>query len=231
MFGSPGSIVNQGWTLRFTLARGLSRFLGAVLFPPRCCLCGLSGSPPDLDLCPWCLEALPWLTPSHCDPICAVRFERPVDVLVRELKYRAKTEHAPVLAELLSRAVRDAGRPLPHLLLPVPQHPARWRARGLNHAMVITRHLARRLGVPYANALRRVRDTPSQTGLDRSQRPVNVRDAFEVRAGSHLSRLLAAGHVAVVDDVTTTGSTLDEIRRVLLAAGLSRVDLWAVARA
>ena len=77
---------------------------------------------------------------------------------------------------------------------------------------------------------RAVRDTPSQTALDVSQRHRNVRGAFAVR-GAVLRRLLDAGHVAIVDDVMTTGSTLQELRKVLLAAGVRRVELWAVARA
>ena len=76
-----------------------------------------------------------------------------------------------------------------------------------------------------------MRDTPSQTGLGIDERHRNVRGAFAVARGRARARLLQAGHVAVVDDVTTTGSTLAEVKCVLLEAGVSRVDLWAVARA
>ena len=96
----------------------------------------------------------------------------------------------------------------------------------------IAEALGRALHVPQAwHSLRRVRDTPSQTALGVDERHTNVRGAFAV-ASARASRLLVeAGHVAVVDDVTTTGSTLAEIKCVLLAAGVKRVDLWAVARA
>ncbi len=76
-----------------------------------------------------------------------------------------------------------------------------------------------------------MRDTPSQTGLDREQRHENVRGAFAVTGKRAMRRLRDAEHVAVIDDVTTTGSTLAELKCVLLAAGVRRVDLWAVARA
>jgi predicted amidophosphoribosyltransferase len=75
-----------------------------------------------------------------------------------------------------------------------------------------------------------VRDTPSQTALDEAARRRNVRDAFAVGGVKAREKLLAAEHVALVDDVMTTGSTLAEARELLLEAGVSRVDVWAVAR-
>jgi ComF family protein len=128
--------------------------------------------------------------------------------------------------------VRARGDALPRLLVPVPLHPARLAERGFNQAASIARYAGRSLHVHQAwHSLRRLRDTPSQTALGIEQRHVNVRGAFAV-ASARASRLLVeAAHVAVVDDVTTTGSTLAEIKCVLLAAGVKRVDLWAVARA
>ena len=79
--------------------------------------------------------------------------------------------------------------------------------------------------------VRRVRDTPSQTSLSVAERHRNVRGAFAVSGARALRRLLDAGHVAIVDDVITTGSTVAELKCVLLAAGVRRVDVWAVARA
>jgi ComF family protein len=232
MFGTRQVIVNQCWSWRFTFARGLSALLGATVFPPHCCLCGLGGTAPALDLCQWCLDALPRSVVEQDGWLSAVRFEWPVDTLIRELKYRAQTANAPVLAELLARAALNSGRPLPKLLVPVPQHPQRRRIRGLDHAAAITRHLGLRLRIPYTvRAIRRIRDTPSQTVLDRGGRMANVDGAFEIRGPRALRRLCASGHIAVVDDVATTGSTLREVRRVLCAAGLRNVELWSVARA
>jgi ComF family protein len=116
------------------------------------------------------------------------------------------------------------------LLVPVPLHPARFRERGFNQAIAIARYAGRMLEIPVVrHAVRRVRDTPSQTALDVNARRRNVRGAFAVAKRS--ARLvIEARHVAVVDDVMTTGSTLQELRAVLLAAGVSQVDLWAVAR-
>jgi ComF family protein len=231
MFESRESIVNQCQGLRLTAARGLSRLLGATLFPPQCCLCGFEGTPPDLDLCGFCQEDLPW--DEHHSPglICALRFEAPADELIRRLKYSGVLENARVLGELLAQGVRARGGPFPRLLVPVPLHSERLRERGFNQANAIARYVGRSLGVWHAgNLLRRARDTPSQTGLGVEERRQNVRGAFAIAGERARRKLVNAAHVAIVDDVTTTGSTLAEMKCVLLAAGVIRVDSWAVAR-
>jgi len=159
----------------------------------------------------------------------------PIDDLIRDLKYRGITPNARVLGVLLAQAVDHfvdgRARSLPRLLVPVPLHDARLRERGFNQAAAIARYAGHMLGIPLApRAVRRVRDTPSQTSLSEAERHRNVRGAFAIHGARALRRLLAAGHVAVVDDVMTTGSTLAEVRGVLLAAGVRQVDLWAVAR-
>jgi len=230
MFRSPEVIVNQWRRFRLTSPRAISRLLAATLFPPRCCLCGFEGASLDLDLCDFCHADLPW-TDSGGAENAALRYEPPVDQLIRELKYQGVISNARVLGVLLAQRVRERAAPLPGLLVPVPLHPARLRERGFNQAAAIARHASRMLEIPVApRAVRRVRDTPSQTTLDVSQRHQNVRGAFAVGGERPLCRLLDAGHVAIVDDVMTTGSTLQELREVLLSAGVSRVDLWAVAR-
>ena len=162
----------------------------------------------------------------------ALRFESPADDLIRRLKYSGAIEHARVLGELLAEAARVRGGPLPALLVPVPLHRARLRERGFNQSLAIARHAGRSLGISWArHAVRRSRDTPSQTGLGIEERHRNVRGAFAISGRRAVRRLLGAAHVAVVDDVFTTGSTLMEMQSVLLAAGVRRVDLWAVARA
>jgi ComF family protein len=192
----------------------------------------MDGSPPDLDLCEYCQADLPWEPARLPGLIAALRYEWPADALIRELKYQGHTAHARVLGELLARAVRARGDALPRLLVPVPLHSARFRERGFNQALAIARYAGRALGICHAgDLLRRVRDTPSQTGLGKSERRANLRGAFSLVEGRTHGRLLHAGHVALVDDVVTTGSTLAELKLLLLDAGVSRVDLWTVARA
>ena len=231
MFGSGVGIVNRWRRLRLTAPRRLARLVAATLFPPRCTLCGFPGASLDLDLCEVCHADLPW-APSSGDARVALRYEHPVDELIRRLKYQGAISHARVLGVLLAEVVRGSRDELPALLIPVPLHPARWRERGFNQAAAIARYAGRQLEIPVLrHAVLRVRDTPSQTALDVTARRRNVRDAFAVRPGRSLERLRAAGHVALVDDVITTGSTANELRRVLLGARVRRVEVWAVARA
>ena len=230
MFGRPESIVNRGGSLRLTFARCWSRALAATLFPPRCCLCDFPGASLDLDLCEFCHADLPWQHQQLPGAVVALRYAPPADDLIRDLKYRGVTPNARVLGVLLAQAVQRRGGPLPRLLVPVPLHDARLRERGFNQAAALSRYAGRLLDIPGApRAVKRVRDTPSQTSMSMDERHRNVRGAFVVSAGAR-RRLLAAGHVAVVDDVMTTGSTLAEVKCALLASGVRQVDLWAVAR-
>ena len=230
MFGSPQVIVNRWRRLRLTAPRALSRLLAATLFPPDCTLCGFDGADLDIDLCTWCRAALPWDV-TQPGPLTALRYEHPVDEMVRRLKYRGDVAMARVLGALLAKAVRQRGPPLPGLLVPVPLHASRLRGRGFNQAAALARYAGRLLEVPIsARLLSRTRDTPSQTSLGIHARALNVSGAFAADA-HRLRPLMTPDHVAIVDDVMTTGSTLREARTALLAAGVRQVDLWAVARA
>ncbi len=232
MFRSLQVIVNQISQLRLTGARAFSRALAATVFPPRCGLCGFPGATLDLDLCPACRADLPWLSADSPDRTIPLRFEYPVDVMIRELKYHREFANARILGVLLAEVVSKRGSPLPALLVPVPLHAARLRERGFNQALAIARYAGRMLGIQYAGGVvKRTRDTPSQTALDVAARRRNVRGAFAVSGRKALERLSAAGHVAVVDDVVTTGSTANELRATLLGAGVRQVEVWAAAQA
>lgn len=116
---------------------------------------------------------------------------------------------------------------LPQALLAVPLHTGRLRQRGCNQALELAKPLARAFGLPLpVQGLHRVRATLAQSELDAGARRRNVRGAFAVSRGARLP-----DHVAVVDDVMTTGSTLAECARMLKRSGVQRVDVWALARA
>ena len=219
------------------------------LYPPVCLLCGADGEkhrdlcgdcredlPVNANPCPRCAEPLPaGARPGslcgsclrHPPPFAACYapflYEPPVDWLVGRLKFHGRLAAGRVLAGLLGDALTPD--PRPDLILPVPLHPARLRVRGFNQTAEIARPVARRLGIPLVTDLAlRIRPGAPQSRLARALRRVNVRGAFVVRAP------LAGEHVAVLDDVITTGATAAELARTLLRAGASRVDLWAVAR-
>jgi ComF family protein len=121
----------------------------------------------------------------------------------------------------------QAPRDLPGAIVPVPLHPSRLRKRGYNQALELAKPLAKRLGIPVSReVLHRTRATHAQTELTAIQRRRNVRGAFAVNIDGN-----APEHVAVLDDVFTTGATLAECACVLKRAGVQRVDVWALARA
>lgn len=114
----------------------------------------------------------------------------------------------------------------PEILIPVPLHPQRWRERGYNQAQEMAQALSSRLAIPIdTQTCVRLHANRPQVGLERDERRLNVRGAFGA------SRIIPAKHIAILDDVVTTGSTAAEVARVLRQAGAERVDLWAVARA
>jgi ComF family protein len=149
--------------------------------------------------------------------------------LVQALKFHARLDLAPALAERMLSAWHAAGVGAPGLLLPMPLAASRWRERGHNQAWELARRLARALGAPAdPQLLLRVKDTPHQIALPRRDRAANVRGAFAVEP------LRAAGlrgrSVTLVDDVVTTGATAAEAARTLRQAGAAAVTLWVAAR-
>lgn len=115
---------------------------------------------------------------------------------------------------------------MPHYLLPVPLHPERLRERGYNQALELARPLSRILGIPIAHRLcTRRRATLAQTSLDGGERRRNLRGAFLPSLGE------MPRHVAIIDDVVTTGTTVEELARTLRLAGVEVVEVWACARA
>jgi len=179
---------------------------------PRCAL-----PSPGRAVCGSCLNH-----PAHFDGTLALwRYEFPCDRLVQALKYRARL----ALAEFFASGL--ASRPLPRvdLILPMPLHPRRLAERGFNQALEIARGLGRDLGARVEpHGAQRVKDTAPQTDLPYGERAKNVRGAFVCNLE------LSGKSVAVVDDVMTTGATLNELARVLKRAGAARVDNFLVAR-
>jgi ComF family protein len=219
--------------------------LERALYPTCCLLCGQAGG--VRDLCDGCAADLPY-DASAC-PLCALpapgagpcgrclarppawdaafallRYAYPADVLLKRFKYGRQLAAGRVLGELM--AGRLAARPRPALIVPVPLHPARERERGFNQARELARPIARALRIPLdPGACVRTRATPPQSGLDARARRRNVRGAFALR------RPLGAGHIAIVDDVLTTGATAAALASVLRRAGARRIELWCAARA
>ena len=205
---------------------------------PVCDGCWRSILPLTPPLCDRCGDPLPtWRVisvPLACCPRCR-RGRRVIDraraigaydgalrAIVHALKYEGRRS----LARPLGRLMRERGADMlagAAALVAVPLHPSRRRRRGFNQAADLARHL----GMPVIPALRRVRPTATQTDLPAGRRHRNVRDAF---AATRAAAALIGAVVVLVDDVSTTGATLDACARTLKEAGVSEVRALTAAR-
>ena len=234
---------------------GIWARLERVVLPPHCLLCGDDGDN-GRDLCRACAQsvvrnpiccprcALPLQVPAPACGECLQRqppfeaafapylYAHPLDLLMTRLKFGRSLAAGRVLSELWSEAITVMAPALPTLFVPVPLHASRLRERGYNQAFELLRPLVRSLQIPLAESLlERTRATPAQANLDAGARRRNLRGAFEFHAPALQGMAPAAVHVALVDDVMTTGATLRECARVLQRAGIGRIDAWALARA
>lgn len=172
--------------------------------------------------CPNCLRKPP---PWH-GAWCALRFEGRVVEWIHALKYRADLVMARRLALLLAQHLQRAHAPLPEWVIPMPLYPGRMRQRGFNQAQALAGPLAQQLHLRVqSGAVRRVRDTADQTELSRHERRRNLRGAFAANPVP-----LAGRHVAIVDDVLTTGASCGALADSLRDAGAQRIDVWCIAR-
>lgn len=216
--------------------RELLRGLLDLLLAPACPACrGPEGVEPG-GLCARCLGSLPWAPEALPAPrgldalVAAVEFRAPVEGWIRRFKYPRPglggldpAANALVRALILAAAARAPG-PRPELVVPVPNHPRRLRARGFNPASELAAAIASRAQLRVGvQLLERIRDTPSQTGQGRVARRRNVRGAFCARGP-------VPARIWLVDDVVTTGSTLGEAARALRRAGARFIVGICVAR-
>jgi len=237
---------------------GLLRRVQHALLPPRCLICA-QRSDTARDLCAACRGdfhlnerccarcALPLALPAALCGECLKReppfdaafapyvYGHPLDHLLTQLKFGHSLAAGRVVAELWTEALRQALASgavsgLPEIVIPVPLHALRLRERGYNQALELSRPLARAFGLALApDLLARTRATSAQAELDAKTRRKNLRGAFEFR----LPKDQSAPPVSAVllDDVMTTGATLAECARTLKRAGVTRVEVWAFARA
>ena len=212
---------------------------------PACILCGGRG---DIDsLCGGCRGSLPWLTGPHC-PVCAIpnptgevcgrcinkpplfdrviaafKYEFPATVLIQKLKYHGDLACARPLAAGLADALDQ--EPYPDLIIPMPLPRARLADRGFNQAMELARRLAAEFGLDVSlDVCHRTREGSPQAVLPWKQRAINIRNAFVCDCDVN------GKSVAVVDDVLTTGATLNELALTLKRRGAREVIGWIAAR-
>jgi ComF family protein len=158
------------------------------------------------------------------------RYDFPVDSLISRFKHHEKWPFGRLMAELLGQFLHyrfDEGLPRPDCLLPVPLSRRRLRQRGFNQAGMLAQWLGASLQlVVQPKLLLRTQDTPAQQGLDARARQRNLRQAFALADQAQV----AGRHLALVDDVLTTGATAQALARLLINAGARRVDIYCLAR-
>lgn len=197
-----------------------------------------------------CTQALPWL--GACCQRCAIpisvaglcghclasppafhaavipfAYAAPIDHWLGALKFYQQLEYAAFFADCLWQTLqtRYDSCEWPELILPVPLHRQRLQWRGYNQALLIATSLANLTGIALARqAVIKTRATPAQTALSKSRRQNSLKRVFTV------VQPLRVAHVALVDDVLTTGATVQELAKTVLKAGVQRVDVWCVAR-
>ncbi len=258
MFPAQGRIntpLSMSPSLLPILAQAGRAFLD-VLYPPQCAVCH-GAAPSGEVLCEACLEKAPRIVAPYCQVCsqpfagnikgpftcsdcnerhfafaCAVATRRSRDSvreLIHQFKYGGKIPLKKQLGRWLSETLEDPRlrEPRCERLVPVPLHHARRRERGFNQAHILAEELSRASGIPVLDCLRRTRYTATQTAFDRAARMENLRGAFHLRQHRAVTDL----HLLLIDDVLTTGSTVDECARVLMAAGAASVRVATVARA
>lgn len=158
--------------------------------------------------------------------VAAFSYTHPIDFLINRFKHQRHFVCGSQLSQHLCSVLQPAYAhdDWPDTLVPVPLHWLRRWHRGFNQSELISDHLGRFFGIKVSACCRRLRRNPRQQGLKRKERLRNLRRAFTT------TRRLDGLHVALVDDVMTTGATVSELAHCLRQAGAARVDVWALAR-
>ena len=194
------------------------------LFRPQCeaCKLPLPGSY-DQTHCQECRIQ----PPLYDDCYVATTYEFPASTLVHRLKYQNKAFVARLVGQLLAELRENANRPFPDLVCCVPMHSSKLREKHYNHAGEIARLAAKELSLAfYPCLLIKTQPTESQSKLGRTARMKNLKNSIAVSCETNIN----GKHVAVVDDVMTTGATFDLITGLLKAKGADKVEVWAFAR-
>lgn len=217
-----------------------------LLLPSSCLWCSLPVHYHRHQLCQHCITALPKLPYSLChynllwlpnvakgllnpgyDQLLSVGYyQQPVQHWLQHWKFSADEVAGNLLQHLLVQTLQqyaESGCILPQAILYVPMHPARQRQRGYNQAELLARSAAQSLNIPLLHALRKTRRLPPQVGLTSKQRRRNLRGSFA------LTQQTLPEHVALVDDVLTTGATANEICRLLRRNGVRQISMWTIA--
>jgi ComF family protein len=188
-----------------------------------CSYCALPLIDVDATVCGVCLRKQPAF--DHTIALCY--YQQPLEKFISQLKFHRRLEYAKVLGSLLAERLTTfyENKTLPECIIPMPLHRKRLQERGYNQALEIARPIAKRLKLPLnTKHCQRIRATKAQSSLPAHQRRANIFQAFDI------AKTLRARHVAIIDDVVTTGSTVAELSQALREVGVEKIDIWCCAR-
>ena len=219
------------------------------LFPPYCCLCNKALPSANQVICTSCYSALPWNNhacrqcalplesgercgtclcnpPAFAHCITPFRYEPPISTLIIQLKFQQQLRYARVLGQLLIESIVKYQHSLPECIIPIPLHIQRLKQRGFNQALEIAKPLSKQLQIPLLDGhCYRRKNTLPQSQLSARARRRNLSAAFAIR------EKMPFQHVAIVDDVMTTGQTVRALSQMLQQQGIQKIDIWCCARA
>ena len=195
---------------------------------PCCRYCGLS-LPESQAFCGDCLKHPHLFTQLHA----LADYQKPFPALIKKFKYKKQLINGELLAYLLIKSVTRniSSQQLSEIdyLLPVPLHKQKHRQRGFNQAQLLTEKLSKQLHLPVLlDVVKRHKQTNAQEGLSLAKRKGNLKNAFTV--SPKLKAKLSGTYIVLIDDVVTTGATVNSLSRILLQAGVKRVDVWCCCR-
>lgn len=226
--------------------------LSEFLWPTSCIVCR---DPADFELsiCSSCIDELPWNfesckqcatslkelnsetaicgscianPPSFTQIIALFEYQDPAIKWITSLKFNQQLKYARILGKLLAIQIQKRQQPLPQLIIPMPLHKKRLRERGFNQALEIAKPIAKQLKINLDfESCQRVKPTVAQSSLPAKERYANVKSAFA------LTKPVQTRHVAIVDDVVTTASTVNELSKLLKKSGVEMIEVWCGARA
>lgn len=224
------------------------------LLPRICVLCN-DATNDDIDLCHACYDDLPWLHQvciqcalplsnysnnlQHCglclkkappfdQTIALCSYSEPIISFINLLKFNGQLKYAQLLNQLFIKYLKSNSiylQQLPEYIIPIPLHINRLRERGFNQALELSRLVSTYFEIPIMdNVCQRIRETQAQSLIQANQRRSNIKNAFTI------SKTIKAKHIAIVDDVVTTGTTVAELSQLFKIIGVEKIDVWCYAR-
>src|SRR3990167_2489259 len=206
----------------------IQRFFTEVLFSHQCRWCKLPISS-EMTLCSSCKAALPFcrdslILPAVDNIIAVFDYQPPISDWISRLKFNGDLSLIRFFSAFLVEKIKTL-EPLPTLIIPAPLHPTRLKKRGFNQALEIAKPTGKFFNIPVdSNSVIKLKHTEPQTTLTRAARLKNLKNVFG------LTKTISTEHVAIVDDVITTGTTISHIASLLYYAGVSTVSAWCCAR-